>query len=364
MEKKDLINEKNNEMSDGTPVATDAQEVVNETANQETNSQCSKGDSPKSSSFKEFLQFLLGLLVLASIIFGVIKIVKHIKAKHECTYYETGYDDEPIDGAILYKKGKRSIINPTTKRTIVKDIDWCHYTDGKDTIILFAKKGKRGFCNIITNEVIVEPTTYTRAWVFSEGLAAVEKDGRIGFVDSNGKLVIGLKFSYRGNPLTKFVFHDGHCVVADANNKIGVIDPKGNWIIKPEYDDIELAKEYAIVYTKGDFKKQIDFNGKVLQEGIIDNISNIYYDSTYINSETGEPESCQVQNLEYYEYGVGRYVGLINNKGQFITPPIYTYINGVTPTLFCAILQDNYSKVFIDINGKVISGQQVIKNKK
>lgn len=358
MEKKDITNENENEMVKGTPVATDAQAVVNETANQETTDKDSDESMPKISNFKDFLQFLFGLLVLAGIIFGVIKIVKHIKANHECTYYEAGYDEEPIDGAILYKKGKRNIINPTSKRTIVKDIDWCHYTDGKDSIILFAKKGKRGFCNIITNEVIVEPTTYTRAWVFSEGLAAVEKDGRIGFVDSNGKLVIGLKFSYRGNPLTKFVFHDGHCVVADSSNKLGVIDQKGRWAIKPNYDGIELAKDYAIVYTKGDFKKQVDFNGNVLQEGIIDWIDDIYYDVTYTDLTTGSPEEGRAKNTEYYEYIVGSYAGLINSKGEFITPPIYTSINGITATLFTATLKDYSSKVFIDQNGNVISGKK------
>ena len=36
-----------------------------------------------------------------------------------------------------------------------------------------------------------------------------------------------------------------------------MIDQRGRWVIKPLYDNIELVKDYAIVYKDGDFKKQI-----------------------------------------------------------------------------------------------------------
>lgn len=354
----DKINEKFNEMTEETSQMVESQNETGETMQQE------KGDSAEASHQYGVLYSLLGALILAGSVFGTVQIVKHIKAKHEYTYYEKKYEEEPVSGPILIKKGKCYIINPVTTHIIVEDIDWYNYADNKDSIILFAKNGKRGFCNILTNKIIVEPTTYTRAWMFSEGLAAVEKDGYIGFVNTDGKFAIACKYPYRGNPLTEFVFHDGHCVVADTSNKLGVIDSKGHWVLKPQYDGIKLAKDYAIVYTKGDFKKQIDYNGNVLQEGIIDNINDIYYDASYIDNDSGEPESGRALNLEYYEYVVGHFVGLINSKGQFLTPPIYTYIIGITPTLFCATLQDGYSKVFINQNGQVVSGKPTMKTKK
>ena len=262
-----------------------------------------------------------------------------------------------MNAPVSYKNGKSSIVNPTTQEVIVKDIDWCHYSSNRDEdpIVLFAKNGKRGFCNIVTNEVIVEPTTYTKAWVFSEGLAAVEKNGYIGFVNANGKVVIKLKFSYRGNPLTEFVFHNGHCVVADSSNKIGVIDKTGRWVIKPLYDNIELTKDYAIVYKEGDLKKQIDFKGDVLQDGIIDYINNLYYEVNYADLQTGEQKVGQVKNNDFYEYRVGNYSGLIDGDGVIITPPIYTDITGITPNLFKAQLQDWNSMVLIDQKGNVVS---------
>jgi len=279
------------------------------------------------------------------------------KARRDKETYAYEYGEEPDEGPVSYSNGKSNIINPVTKKVIVKDIDWCHYSDetDEDPIVLFAKNGKRGFCNTVTDEVIVEPTTYTKAWIFSEGLAAVERNGYIGFVNTSGKVAIGFRFSYRGNPLTEFVFHNGHCVVADSSNKLGVIDLRGRWVIKPLYDKVELARDYAIVYKDGDFKKQIAFNGEIMQDGIIDYINNLYYDVSYTDLQTGEQKLGQAKNNDFYEYRVGGYSGLLNGNGEVITPPIYTDITGITPTLFKAQLQDWNSLVIIDQKGNVLS---------
>ena len=37
---------------------------------------------------------------------------------------------------------------------------------------------------------MVIPPIYSRAWTFSEGIAAVEKDGRLVFIDRSGSVVI------------------------------------------------------------------------------------------------------------------------------------------------------------------------------
>ncbi len=171
----------------------------------------------------------------------------------------------------------------------------------------------------------------------------------------SGKVAIGFRFSYRGNPLTEFVFHNGHCVVADSSNKLGVIDQRGRWVIKPLYDNVELARDYAIVYKDGDFKKQIAFNGEIMQDGIIDYINNLYYDVSYTDLQTGEQQLGQAKNNDFYEYRVGGYSGLLNGNGEVITPPIYTDITGITPTLFKAQLQDWNSLVIIDQKGNVLS---------
>ena len=309
-------------------------------------------EQPKKNNLCKRIVVFLVVAVLVGV--ATMLIVKSCHSKHEYGYE---YGEEPTDGYVSYDNGKSNIVNPVTREVIVKDIDWCHYSSNsdEDPIVLFAKNGKRGFCNIVTNEVIVEPTTYTKAWIFSEGLAAVEKNGYIGFVNANGDVAIKFKYSYRDNPLSEFVFHNGHCVVADSSNRIGVIDKKGHWVVKPLYDHVELAKDYAIVYKDGNFKKQIDFQGNVLQDGIIDYINNLYYEVNYTDLQTGEQKVGQAKINDYYEYRVGGYSGLVDSEGGIITPPIYTDITGITPTLFKAQLQDWTSMVIIDQKGNVLS---------
>ena len=338
-------------------IATDVKEQLQKEAQKENFTVPKTEKKPKWKRFFKWLFIFLAIVVVLVVAAALIYKAYIDKDDYDYDEYYYEYGEEPLDGALSYNNGKCDIINPTTKEVIVKDIDWCHYSSrsDEDPIVLFAQKGKRGFCNVVTNEIIVPPTTYTKAWIFSEGLAAVEKNGFIGFVNTNGDVAIDFKFSYRGNPLSEFVFHNGHCIVADSSNRIGVIDQSGYWVIKPLYDNIELAKDYAIVYKDGEFKKQVDFEGNTLQDGIIDYINNLYYEVNYTDVQTGEPAVGQAKINDYYEYHVGGYSGLIDSKGGIITPPIYTDITGITPTLFKAQLQDWTSMVIIDQKGNVLS---------
>ena len=287
------IKNKEGELNEAGARATAEQESQN------ANGTSAEQDPTKKHPLKRTLVFLL---VAAVVVVPAMLIIKSCQQKaYDEEYYDYSYGEEPSDGYVSYKSGKSNIINPTTKEVIVKDIDWCHYSSNSDEepIVLFAKDGKRGFCNIATNEIIVSPTTYTKAWVFSEGLAAVERMGYIGFVNTSGKVAIDFRFSYRGNNLYEFVFHNGYCVVADSSNKIGVINQNGRWVIKPLYDDIELTKDYAIVYKEGEFKKQIDFQGHVLQDGIIDDIYDLEYDVQYTDLQTGEPSVGYAKNENF-----------------------------------------------------------------
>ena len=69
-------------------------------------------------------------------------------------------------------------------------------------------------------------TEYDDVGSFSEGLAWVGKDGKYGFVDKQGKLVIPLDYGNAGS------FSEGLALV-EKNRKLGFIDKKGNvvkWI--------------------------------------------------------------------------------------------------------------------------------------
>ena len=216
--------------------------------------------------------------------------------------------------------------------------------------------------NVKTGEIVV-PAKYRRAWSYSNGLAGVELYGKIGFIDTKGNVVIDFKFPFKGNKLSEFVFHDGHCMVSyqqenSEKQKLGVIDTLGNWVISPEYDDIDLSKDYAIVYKCNEFKKMVDYQGNVLQDNIIDDIMHLTYRKSYINVQTGAYSDTEVINERIKKYEVNYRYGLMDTNGRFITKPIYARIEGVTPTVFKASLPSNgwwgQNNVLIDINGNVL----------
>lgn len=69
-------------------------------------------------------------------------------------------------------------------------------------------------------------TGFTWAGSFSEGLAPVVKDGKYGYVDKDGRVVIAPTYD------TASDFTDGKAVV-QLNDKYGVVDTEGRSVIAP-----------------------------------------------------------------------------------------------------------------------------------
>lgn len=106
---------------------------------------------------------------------------------------------------------------------MLDDVDWVAVSEDYDSLVVFSKDGKRGYLNRFTGKVSIEPV-YSRAWVFSEGLAAVEKDGKLIFIDHTGKTVIDKGFEADNSNLA-YTFNGGYCKMKDnVNWNIGLID--------------------------------------------------------------------------------------------------------------------------------------------
>ena len=88
--------------------------------------------------------------------------------------------------AVRTDDGKVSIKNATTGKVTIKDIklDWTA-PSRNDSLAVFCSENKRGYYNMYTGEIAI-PAQYRRAWVFSEGMAAVQKNGNVGFINRKG----------------------------------------------------------------------------------------------------------------------------------------------------------------------------------
>ena len=113
---------------------------------------------------------------------------------------------------------------------------------------------------MLTGEIAIKPQ-YKHAWVFSDGLASVDDNGKIKFIDAKGNVVINLNIPYITGA-EGYVFHNGHCVIHNnKRDKFGLIDKKGNWMLKAEYDAIS-PKDSFFVVNKGGMQSVLTENLK------------------------------------------------------------------------------------------------------
>ena len=291
---------------------------------------------------------LLGWLIASFVI--LIAAMTGCTSCNKPEIAEDLYEDGVIlnDDLVAYRTedGKVSIKNSTTGVVTIKDV--------KDSLAVFCSENKRGYYNMYTGEIAI-PAQYRRAWVFSEGLAAVQKNGNIGFIDHKGNVIIGFLFPYHGNPLTEFVFDDGHCVVANAEGKCGVIDRKGQWLIQPEYDTVNAFREYAIV-SKSGVSLQVSYDGRVLNSFVLDSVYELTFDEyeRYENRE-GEIEYAEKSvQTGLYAYCVGGRYGLMDGNCHRLTEPLYGSIRAVNRNMFRATLLDGWSEVILNAKGDVM----------
>jgi hypothetical protein len=181
---------------------------------------------------------------------------------------------------------------------------------------------------------LVVPAIYGAATDFSEGLAAVKLDGKVGFVNSQGKVAIPLQFtganSFRngiaivsfdkqmyfidkwGNQasvrkyeaISAFDKIKSNYYLAKKDGKFGLLNPTGLEIIPPEYDYLGTADLKIFAAKRGD------------KYGYIDSVNNVVlpFDFTDANIFTGDNNAIVKKNGKY---------GVIDRKGREVIPFYY-----------------------------------------
>lgn len=264
----------------------------------------------------------------------------------------------------------------------IKNIAWIAKPLGEDSLVLYSKDKKRGYFNIYTGEVAIKPQ-YKHAWIFSSGLAAVDDNGWMKFVDAQGNVAIDLKTPYLSG-MDGYVFHGNHCVVHNnRRDKVGLIDKRGKWVLDAKYLSIEPVDTFWVVnsgdkqclisdnmktilpFMEGDLWVEKGFvtatmkdhtlrkytlQGEIIDDFIINTVGNLMYDTNeirYVTSQdydddgklTGETKDKQpvpVQKMascKVYEAESGWY-GLMSPNGKVITPPSYYDITAIGYDLY------------------------------
>ena len=202
-----------------------------------------------------------------------------------------------------------------------------------DSIGLYRKGKKWGFYNLNTEKgldggQIKEAPAYDEVGFFSEGLAAVARDGKIGFVDTKGQLVIPFQYLCRTNKVSSVAFHYGHCKMSGRDGRCGVIDKKGRWSIAPIYEGLSLTESFVYATTSSS-RIQLNYQGEVMQKDMIVKVEPLNATAT----------------TEYYVYYVSEGLGhdrcgLMDSIGHRLTEPMYSRVEIVGQGLCVCYLLD------------------------
>ncbi len=303
--------------------------------------------------------------------------------------YEWGDENISENVEIRYfKNGDKRVYNTQTREYTTSGFDWITTSENEIPIAVYAKDGKRGYIDQLTGEIIVDAdkNSYEKAWVFSEGLAAVMQNDKIGFINPEGEVVIPFQYDYTDEcSMWDFgiVFHEGLCCMTNAEGQIGLINQKGEWVLYPEYDEIWVPRhghrilikdsvygvadtdgrviypvtygyidilEDSFVLTKGGKRWEEDREGKIITGFMFDETDDLLYVNYY--NQDGE---TVYSTSDYVSYQIIQRYGIMNRyTGEPLTPAIYRDIQMVSYCLF-KVQTENMDWILIDTKGNLVN---------
>ncbi|MGM9736023.1 MAG: WG repeat-containing protein [Candidatus Cryptobacteroides sp.] len=312
-------------------------------------------------------------------------------------YYQSHYGrlewrDRTLSANVVaraYEDNTVRIWNKSTKEYTTKRIRWVsgEPCNGDSLTVFCDKEGKRGFVNVKTGEVVI-PAQYSKAWNFSEGLAAVlGGDDCIGFIDKDNQLVIDYVIPYEKG--WDYVFKDGNCIAlryVDGSEHYALYrndgslaldwshtridelykgyrvvgNEDGRWLLDSElnrvlpdvYDKVSHADGNDGIYvTKNHLKQLLSYDGKVLEPFVVDDTRRLEYN---VMNEAGDAYVHEMVD-DIMVYLVDGWEGLMDARtGRIITPACYWNIRMASKDLLWAELGYDNAGVVLDRTGKVI----------
>lgn len=202
--------------------------------------------------------------------------------------------------------------------------------------------GKFGYINK-QGKIVIEPQ-FDEAGYFNEGLAKVKIGEKSGFIDQDGKFIIELKI----DPIFVEPFSEGLAKVS-VKLKSGFIDKSGNTIIKPQFDNAESFSEGLAAVEVGatsEFSR-----GKW---GFIDKQGKFVIKPQFDSANSFSEGLAQVT--------IGSKYGYIDKQGEFVIEPKFSIImlNGLQMNGHADSFREGLARVrirdkygFIDKHGNI-----------
>lgn len=256
--------------------------------------------------------------------------------KCACDEYDYWKEDLSRDVEIKYNsKRGHDVINTHTGKVTISGVSWyVEPDDCRDSLVVYSDGEKRGYFSKNTGEVIIAPQ-YSRAWVFSSGLASVEENGVIKFIDQQGNQAFDRTFKYQ--PGVGLVFHDGYCIIdSDDDGLYGVMNTRGETVIEEISDEVKVSDSAIFITMKDNTIRRYDKNLNITDDFYIRWFDHLSYEDEY--GDTHRAKLC------YYIAGRDKY-GLMTLEGKVMTLPEYEDIEAVGEDSYLCTLPSGYQKI-------------------
>ena len=180
--------------------------------------------------------------------------------------------------------------------------------------------------------------------VFSEGLARVRADGKYGYIDGTGKLVIPAKYDRAED-------FSGGVACIRSGNRYGYIDKSGAFILQAVYRGAhDFSEGLAAVMVSGEGRGNYEWvfinqEGEIVISGI-EGYPGVFHEGMslifgeeeeYVINKTGKTilhlkEKKAVQEYERFKEGLlpvefGKKCGFIDKTGKVVIPLIYDEVS-------------------------------------
>ena len=312
------------------------------------------------------------------------------------------YLDEAFNDNLFYyadRWGGNGYLADSNGHKILKHILCINKPLEGDSLVYFSNGDKRGYFHMRDGHLVVKPV-YNHAWIFSDGLAAVEENSRIKFIDTEGRVTIDRGFRYDEND-GGYVFHQGHCAVNDSTGKhMGLIDRAGNWVLPSEFISISPQDTFWILRTDDRMAlltfgmdtvvpltasylytddsvvnvtfadhtlATYDLRGNLIVANLISNVGQLTYDTREVMYRTNRDIDEETESYYSYDDYTNRkavatclkyeaengWYGLMTPDGHQITPPSYTSIEAVDKDLYLCKISYGHG-IMLDNKGATV----------
>ena len=351
--------------------------------------------------WRKFLIIALCVIAIAGLIFSGLMCYIYYNKYQKISYWESRSDYVSEHIVLVHGyKGMESFeqlkdIRTNEFTTPRLDHVFVNTYNSEDSLVVFRTFDRlRGYLNVNTGMIVI-PAQYQRAWNFSEGIAAVYKEGLVSFINSSGEPAFPATFSIRYDlnfDDAAFQFHDGFCVMRTMDNKWGLINAQGEWVVEPVYNSIDVPYNgYRRVYdgyhfglltpdgnlalpaiyddirrgadgegwvlVKDGFACQVDSRLQVTMPFVHDGIHTLSYIDEYDTHEyydeaAGEYKTHKMSKPRFFRYDIGINSGVIDAHGKVIIPAIYYNVRIVNDDLFEAETTNGGERILINTQGQ------------